>query len=286
MKLERLVKLERRLAGWFDRSLRRSGAAPPDPIELVPMILDHVEEHVQPTAGGGRVFPYDRVTLQVRVPPERAAAFRAVFDDVATLERRIRGRLKDVGCVPPVALAVVAKLVAGPPPEGWGEWPFRIDYRARKAAATAAEPAVTAVRLAILAGDAGGRHHVFERDRINIGRMRRVAAGPQGGTRQNHLAFADGAGEVNATVSRAHAHIRRDRETGEFRLFDDGSVHGTRVLRDGRSLAVPKRGSRGLRLEHGDEIELGAARVRFLTRWPQRSEASPDDAPPRRRARR
>ena len=65
MRLDRLVKLEKRLASWFDRSLRDPGGSP-DPIELVPMILDHVEEHVQPTADGGRAFPYDRVTIQVR----------------------------------------------------------------------------------------------------------------------------------------------------------------------------------------------------------------------------
>ena len=85
MRLDRLVKLEKRLASWFDRSLRDPGGSP-DPIELVPMILDHVEEHVQPTADGGRAFPYDRVTIQVRVGKQRLEAFRAVFSFQQPLE--------------------------------------------------------------------------------------------------------------------------------------------------------------------------------------------------------
>ena len=271
MKLDRLVKLERRLAGWFDRSLRNG--AETDPIEVVPLILDHVEEHVQPTADGGRAFPYDRVSIQVCVGPERVAAFRAAFGDAATLEERIRARLREVRCVPPAMLKVVARLVQGPAPETWGGLPFRIDYhdrRARVAAPPADTTTVPAIRIAVLAGDAGARNHVFELERINIGRMRRIAGADPGNARRNHLAFADDNGEVNASVSRAHAHIRHDRDAGGFRLFDDGSVQGTRVLRAGKSLAVPKRGSRGVRLEHGDEIELGLARIRFLTRWPER----------------
>jgi pSer/pThr/pTyr-binding forkhead associated (FHA) protein len=133
----------------------------------------------------------------------------------------------------------------------------------------------------VLAGDAGARNHVFELERINIGRMRRIAGLEPGAARNNHIAFADDNGDVNATVSRAHAHIRLDREAGGFRLFDDGSVQGTRVLRAGRSIAVPKRGSRGVRLEHGDEIEFGAARIRFLTRWPERGEAADGGEAPR-----
>jgi predicted component of type VI protein secretion system len=44
-------------------------------------------------------------------------------------------------------------------------------------------------------------------------------------------------------------------------MHDDGSEHGTSIVRQGRSLQVP-RGSRGVRLESGDEIVLGDARVR------------------------
>ena len=88
----------------------------------------------------------------------------------------------------------------------------------------------------------------------------------RGSVRHNHLVFADDGSAVNATVSRAHAHIQHDREAEAFLLFDDGSSHGTRVLRGGRALAVPRQGTRGVRIEDGDELEFGSARVKFQLR--------------------
>jgi pSer/pThr/pTyr-binding forkhead associated (FHA) protein len=75
------------------------------------------------------------------------------------------------------------------------------------------------------------------------------------------VAFREGAGDVNQSVSRRHAHISYDPDGRSFRLHDDGSEHGTGVVRLGRTVAVP-RGTRGVRLESGDEIVLGEARVR------------------------
>jgi pSer/pThr/pTyr-binding forkhead associated (FHA) protein len=60
-------------------------------------------------------------------------------------------------------------------------------------------------------------------------------------------------------VSRRHAHIPYERAEHLFRLHDDGSEHGTGVVRHGRTFAVPG-GTRGVRLESGDEIVLGDAR--------------------------
>jgi pSer/pThr/pTyr-binding forkhead associated (FHA) protein len=62
-------------------------------------------------------------------------------------------------------------------------------------------------------------------------------------------------------VSRRHAHIRLD--SGVYRLCDDGSEFGTRVLRDGRAIEVPAGNRRGERLRAGDEIFLGRACLRF-----------------------
>ena len=63
-------------------------------------------------------------------------------------------------------------------------------------------------------------------------------------------------------MSRAHAHIQYDAATGEYRLFDDNSAYGTSLLREGRMITAPA-GGRGIRLESGDELYLGQARVRF-----------------------
>jgi hypothetical protein len=64
-------------------------------------------------------------------------------------------------------------------------------------------------------------------------------------------------------VSRSHAHIAWDAETGRHRIFDDRSAYGTTVARGGHIIPVPKGGSKGVALESGDEILLGQARVLF-----------------------
>ena len=56
--------------------------------------------------------------------------------------------------------------------------------------------------------------------------------------RTNHVVFTEGAGDVNQTVSRKHAHIAYKPLTGHFRLHDDGSEHGTEIVRGGRTIPV------------------------------------------------
>ena len=71
-------------------------------------------------------------------------------------------------------------------------------------------------------------------------------------------------------MSRAHAHIAAT-PTGEYRLFDDRSSSGTRILRAGRTIALPAGSPRGTKLQSGDEIFFGQACVRFEvggTAWP------------------
>ena len=75
--------------------------------------------------------------------------------------------------------------------------------------------------------------------------------------------FAESSDKPNSTVSRAHAHIEYDAAAGEFRLFDDGSAYGTSVVHNGRLINLPPTGGRGVRIDSGDEIYLGQARVLF-----------------------
>jgi predicted component of type VI protein secretion system len=74
------------------------------------------------------------------------------------------------------------------------------------------------------------------------------------------VAFEEGP-ESNRSVSRQHAHVTYHPNTKEYRLTDDRSAHGTSIVRGGRTIKVPA-GARGTRLETGDEIALGQARLR------------------------
>ena len=103
--------------------------------------------------------------------------------------------------------------------------------------------------------------NTFTGGRIDIGRRAEVLDERQRLIRTNHIAFTEDAGDANTTVSRKHAHIVYSAASGDYRLKDDGSAHGTAVIRDGHTIPVPQ-GTRGTRLQSGDEIVLGEAKLR------------------------
>ena len=98
--------------------------------------------------------------------------------------------------------------------------------------------------------------------RIDVGRGAEVRDHRNRLIRTNHVVFTEGEGGVNETVSRTHAHIAYEPLTGRFRLHDDGSEHGTEIVRGGKTISV-LRGTRGVRLQSDDEVVLGEARVRI-----------------------
>ena len=104
------------------------------------------------------------------------------------------------------------------------------------------------------------------KDRVNIGRVVDVYRA-EGIARRNDLAFA-AESEINRTVSREHAHVVYDKESGEYRLHNDrwykrtGGACNLWIVREGLSQEV-HRDARGTRLESGDEIHIGKAAVKF-----------------------
>ena len=95
--------------------------------------------------------------------------------------------------------------------------------------------------------------------RIHFGRLPEVLDDRRRPVRRNDVVVDD------STVSRAHAHIEWDAETGEYRVFDDGSSYGTSVLHEGKLINVAAGGGRGIRLQPGDELYLGQARLKVDT---------------------
>jgi hypothetical protein len=114
------------------------------------------------------------------------------------------------------------------------------------------------LKLTIVQGATEKPAYFFTTPRINLGRCPEVRDHRNRLIRRNHVAFAECAEEPNPSVSRHHAHI--DCIAGEYRLCDDRSAHGTSVLRNGETIVVPP-GPRGVRLQSGDEITLGGARL-------------------------
>ena len=261
-------KLESRIARTLDEAVEGLvGRSPRQPIEIVQAIVDRAEQQLQPAGRGRRVFPFNQLVVHV-LAPSRAerARFAAVIDGPPTLKQRVVQRLAAAGCA--VSALEVQVVYAAKGKSGWqaAEYDVRFDRvdgaagsHERKSASAPAEPA--RIDLTVTAGTAERRTYTFNGGRVDIGRRAEVLDQQQRLIRRNHIAFLEGETDTNRTVSRRHAHIAFSSASGDYRLRDDGSARGTAVLRQGRTIRVPE-GARGIRLESGDEIALGDARIK------------------------
>jgi hypothetical protein len=263
--LRRARDLEAKLAGTLDRTvggLVRTGAR--EPLEIVHAIVEAAREEIQASGRGRRVFPFNSITLTILAPSRDARArFEAVFADGPPLRDRIVAHLGSAGChVDDLDITVKYDSHSR---KNWRSPDFHIEF-ARVAQPApriaAADPAPPRVEVTVLNGTAERRTYMLPAStRIDLGRCTEVRDSRQRLIRTNHVAFLERSGDVNQSVSRRHAHISYEPLSKSFRLHDDGSEHGTGIVRQGRSFAVP-RGARGVRLESADEIVLGEARVR------------------------
>jgi hypothetical protein len=262
--LRRVRDLEAKIASTVDRRVGdfvQSGTR--EPLEIVHALVEAAVQEVQSSGRGRRVFPFNGATVTVMAPSRDARArFEAVLADGPSLRSRIIERLRSAGC--DVTDVVVAVNYVARAQKGWKNPAFHIEF-AREAGAERPTPPVAPkpVRLdvTVLNGVAERRTCSFVATRIDLGRCAEVRDNLHRLIRTNHVAFVEGSTDVNQSVSRRHAHISYESHSRGFRLHDDGSEHGTGIVRAGRTVAVP-RGSRGVRLQTGDEIVLGEARLR------------------------
>jgi hypothetical protein len=256
-------RLETKITARLDRAAQGfAGSGEREPLEIVHAILDIVEREIQPGSRGTRVFPFNRIEVAVLAPSRQARGrLEAVLAGEPPLPKRIVERLQSGGC--PTADIVVSIDYVARAQKNWRAREFDVAF-GRAAEPIVGQPAANAparIELSVARGVAERRSYSFLAHRIDLGRCAEVRDSRNRLVRTNHVAFTEGSGEVNQSVSRQHAHIAYESRTGQFRLHDDGSGHGTGIVRDGRTVDVP-RGSRGVRLHSGDEIVLGEARLR------------------------
>ncbi len=253
--------IERGFRHWTEKLF---GPAESDQLLLVHRaILEQIESKVQVVAHGRRVFPFPRVTVTLISPDaERRTLYEAAFAGENRLDQDIREALQGAHCEMPRGFAVEIKT------SETGEGNFAIAYALLPAEPAAAAPAPAPApvptgpgRLIVVKGRTAQPEYALEKARTNLGRLAELLDAEERIVRRNDIVFEEGADDAAATVSRKHAHIRR--ESGEYRICDDGSEYGTRVFRDGRSIEVPAGNRRGEKLRAGDEIYLGRACLRF-----------------------
>jgi hypothetical protein len=255
-------KLESKLARTFDRAAQQwSQTGPRGPLEIRHAILEAVAQRLEPAGRGTHVFPFNRLIVSVVATSREARArFSGVLDENPTLQERISSRLRELGC-DGQALHVRIAYVAQPGSD-WETPEFHVDFgRTAQRDLPQPGPAARGLELTITSGSADKPTYALALDRINLGRCAEVRDNRNRLIRTNHVVFNDGAGATNDTVSRRHAHIDYSETTHDFRIVDDRSAHGTAIVRSGQTIGVPA-GSRGVRLQSGDEVLLGEARLR------------------------
>ena len=258
-------RLESRLARTLESAVQGVvGRTARQPIEVLHAIVEYIEQQVQPGGRGRRVFPFNRAVVHIAAGSRaERARFAALIEEPPSLRQRIVERLQAAGCDARHLDLHVTYAAKGKP--GWTAPEFDVELERVDKPATPA-PAAVPVRpprleLVVASGAAARRAYTFNGGRIDIGRRAEVVDQRQRLVRTNHVAFAENDNDVNKTVSRKHAHIVFAPASGEYRLRDDGSAHGTAVVRKGQTIPVPQ-GSRGARLQSGDEIVLGQAKLK------------------------
>jgi hypothetical protein len=256
-----------------------------EPMEIRRAVLDEVESRIVSAGGGKRVFPFNRLRVFLLAPgPREKVELEAVVRDVWDLPADVRERLTECGCPVPSDLRVdVAVAEQGGPESGERQdRRYRIDFERVERNASAPPltppPGVGTVQvpmpsaderptleLTVLKGTATRKVYSFPAQRLNLGRMEEVVDDEGRVRRRNDVAFLE-EGDVNQTVSREQARILYDEVSGELRLRAEHGASSTRILREGRSIDVSSRDTRGIRLQNGDEIYFGRACVKVAIR--------------------
>jgi pSer/pThr/pTyr-binding forkhead associated (FHA) protein len=273
--LAKARRLESKIAGKLGAAAKEFvGSGAREPLEMVHAILDAIEQQIEPSGRGQRVFPFNKIELSLLASSAEARGrLEAVFAGDNPLSARIMERLRSAGCSTP-DISVIIKY-ASRAQKNWRTREFDMVF-ARITQPDVRKPTHESIpsrfEVTVLRGATEQRTYSFVTNRIDLGRCAEVRDSRNRLIRTNHVAFIEGSVDVNQSVSRQHAHIAYEPSTGHFRLHDDGSGHGTGVLRENRTVPVP-RGSRGVRLHSGDEIFLGEARlrVRFPTNQTEQS---------------
>jgi hypothetical protein len=240
------------------------------PLEIRRAVLDDVESHVIAVGEGKRIFPHNRLRLHLLTPdPDERARFEAVVREGWDLKREIAERLADRGCPVPAGFDVEVAFDEETHPR-FGERRFYVEYLSQEApAAPATAPAAGGVapatrpllELTVLKGTATQHVYELEGPRVFLGRLEEVVDPDGRVRRRNDVAFLE-AGEINSTVSREHARIAWDGESGGYWLRAEQNASGTRIYRAGRTIDVSSNDRRGVRIQPGDEIYLGRACVK------------------------
>ena len=243
--------LQSRLKEFFEHPLDADAT----PLELLQAALDELERHVQPAGRGRRTFPYNRVIIHIAQQGADEAAVQAVF---AGLPARLQDRLRELNCEAPATVDVAVSLAPAPADGSPAVVTVTCLSDAEVRPAPPREPARPQLRITVVRGQCGDTEYLFDEPAIAIGRTAEPSDA-LGLVRYNHVAFVEARDGVSETVARAHARLQFDDASGHYLLFNESGSNPTSIVRAGRTIRVPPRDPRGVRVQSGDQLQLGRA---------------------------
>lgn len=265
--LERGRQFVQSMTAKVSRAINPPLTADATPLDLQHAIVEAIEARAQPIGGGRRALPDSCV--KVKVFAKDAADERALQVGLGAVREKALARLKELQCDVPDGFRVDIGFARKRPPAWAADQPMAIEFEAGPASARAAGGAAAhaqpALVLTILRGRASAPSYTLREPAVRVGR----SASPiddRGRARHNHVAFTEDDDAHSRTVGRGHCEIRYDRAGGEYRIFDERSANGTRIVRDGQVIDVPPKDPFGVAIRAGDELQFGtaAARVELL----------------------
>jgi hypothetical protein len=241
----------------------------PTPLEIRREVLEQVEARIA-IDKGKKLFLYEKI--EIHIHPETEAlrdVFETAFLRDKSLEMEIHRRLREEEIQQAGNLEITVQVhepvdssQAGRPSQDLLQLNFIKMAGPR-------ERELPELTLQIIKGSVEQAIYRMKQERVLIGRLSEVTDQEGRMVRKNDVVFLDNGDDINSTVGRIHARIWFDSEKQEFRIMDESSRYGTRVVREGRSIEVPGGNSRGIRLKSGDQIYFGQACVRFELPHPQ-----------------
>jgi hypothetical protein len=255
--VDRAKQLSRTMAGRLRRAVDPPLASDATPLEIRHFIIESIEARVQPSGGGRRKLPDALVDVKiVAADPAAQRALRTALDDV---QSAVLARLKELRCEVPAGFSVqVAYLERAP--SGWAaDRQLSIEYAHVQTVETA-PPGMPELTLTVTRGSAAQESYSFTLPLVRVGRSP-APHDDRGRTRRNDLAFLEDGNDDSMTVTRGHCEIRYSR-AGGYRVFDERSANGTRIVRDGEIIDVPANDPMGVAILDGDELQFGTAGVR------------------------
>ncbi|HTM24613.1 MAG TPA: FHA domain-containing protein [Vicinamibacterales bacterium] len=254
-------RLHARVRNFFDAAPEGTAL----PLELLQSALDQLERQALPSGRGSRIFPYNRIVVHVTQPEADRVAIEAVFGQ---LETRLRERLEELRCDMPADLEACVTIDGSSAGDRAVVW---VECSREQGVAARVEPDCPPppLHVSVVKGQCEQAEYTFHEHGIAIGR----GAEPTdtfGRTRRNHVAFLEVRDGVSETVARAHARLQFDPASRAYHLFNESGSNPTFVRRDGRSLRVAPRDPRGVRIQSGDELQLGRAVLKLAVTDPAR----------------